>query len=265
MSIGLMGSCIALSDDCNDIIVGTREGLVIVWNIEYQFLFVFDYRSDETGVFTNAHQPRLILPGLPSKVTQILASRDLDILIASTSENLVYLFNLRDGRFVQMININDHVVNAKNVESKTEKFNYRITQILTTWTGYVVVAVSALQPSLKHYLFCFDLNGNKLYMRDDVWRIHTMICSSDSKWIFAESVSNICIFTLPDLRLNTVLSSQTKKIHSLCVSADNRALFAGVENGEIFCYGLNLRWKEKEEEMPQRAGEDEIGNSEDLE
>lgn len=38
MIIGLMGSCIALSDDCNDIVVGTREGLVVVWNIEYQFI-----------------------------------------------------------------------------------------------------------------------------------------------------------------------------------------------------------------------------------
>lgn len=29
-----MGSCIALSDDCNDLIVGTRDGLLVVWNIE---------------------------------------------------------------------------------------------------------------------------------------------------------------------------------------------------------------------------------------
>ena len=40
--IGLMGSCVALSDDCNDLIVGTRDGLLVVWNIEYiLFLFFF--------------------------------------------------------------------------------------------------------------------------------------------------------------------------------------------------------------------------------
>ena len=206
----------------------------------------------------------MILPGLPAKVTHILASRDLDIVIASTSDNHIFLFNLRDGCFVQMININEHVVNAFNQEGKVTKNNYRITQILATWTGYIVVSVSSVQPTLKNYLFCFDLNGNKLYSRDDVCRIHTMISSADSKWIFAESINNICIFTLPDLRLNTVLSSQAK-IQSICVSADNRALFAGAEDGRILCYGLNLRWKEKEEDMPQRMNEDVIGNSEDFE
>lgn len=207
----------------------------------------------------------MILPGLPSKVTQILASRDLDVLIASTTENLIYLFNLRDGRFVQIININDHVNNPTNCEGKTIKYNYRITQILTTWTGYIVVSVSSLQKSMKNYLFCFDLNGNKLYSRDDVHRIHTMISSSDSKWIFAESTKHICIFTLPDLHLNTVLSSQTKSVQSICVSADNRALFAGVDDGTIFCYGLNLRWKEKEEEMPLQVDEEAIETTEELE
>ena len=227
-------------------------------------MFFLMCRGDDNEKFASSKLPRLILPGLPSKVTQILASRDLDILIASTADNLIYLFNLRDGRFVQMINIHDHVASPLNQEGKVVKNNYRITQVLTTWTGYVLVSVSSLGPKLNNYLFCFDLNGNKLYSRDDVCRIHTMISSSDSKWIFAESINNICIFTLPDLRLNTVLLSQTK-IQSICVSADNRALFTGAEDGKIFCYGLNLRWKEKEEEMPQRANEDEIGNTEDLE
>ena len=164
-----------------------------------------------------------------------------------------------------MININDFVETPINQEGKTVKYNYHITQILSTWTGYILVSVSTLQPTLKNYLFCFDLNGNKLYSRDDVCRIHTMISSSDSKWIFAESVNNICIFTLPDLHLNTVLSSQAKQIQSICVSADNRALFAGAEDGQIFCYGLNLRWKEKEEEMPHSSNDVEFGNEDDLE
>ena len=85
------------------------------------------------------------------------------------------------------------------------------------------------------------------------------------KRIFDEYVNIICIFTLPDIHLNTVLSSQTKKIQSICVSADNRALFAGAEDGQIFCYGLNLRWKEKEEEMPHSSNEVEFGNADDLE
>lgn len=258
-----MGSCIALSDDCNDIVVGTRDGLLVVWNIEYYFSSFMSCRENDNEQFS-LRLPRLILPGLPSKVTQIIASRDLDLLVASTADNLIYLFNLRDGRFVQMINLHDHLPSPLNQEGKTIKNNYRITQILTTWTGYVVVSVSSLDTKLNNYLFCFDLNGNKLYSRDDVCRIHTMISSSDSKWIFAESVNNICIFTLPDLRLNTVLSSQIR-IQSICVSADNRALFAGAEDGKILCYGLNLRWKEKEEVMPQRSNEDEIGNAEDLE
>ena len=67
-----------------------------------------------------------------------------------------------------------------------------------------------------------------------------------------------------DLKLNTVLSSPIK-IDSLCVSSDNRALLAGAESGEVFCFGLNLRWKEKEDEMPARVDEGDIETTEDLE
>ena len=108
------------------------------------------------------------------------------------------------------------------------------------------------------------MNGFLLYSRRDVRRIHTMLSSNDSKWLFAESSHNICIFTLPDLKLNTVLSSPIK-IDSLCVSSDNRALLAGAESGEVFCFGLNLRWKEKEDEMPARVDEGDIETTEDLE
>lgn len=198
-------------------------------------------------------------------MTQVVASRDLDLIVASTSLNQVYLFNLRDGRFVQVIEMNQYIQQPVAESGKMTKLNYRITQLRTTWTGYVLVSVTCLQGDLPNYLFCFDVNGFLLYSRNDVRRIHTMTTSKDSKWLFAESSHNICIFTLPDLKLNTVLSSPKLKIDSLCVSSDNRALLAGVEDGEVFCFGLNLRWKEKEDEMPARVDEEDIRNTEDLE
>lgn len=197
-------------------------------------------------------------------MTQVVASRDLDLIVASTSTNQVFLFNLRDGRFVQVIEMNQHIEQPFTESGKAAKLNYRITQLLTTWTGYILVSVTCLHGSLPNYLFCFDVNGFLLYSRRDVRRIHTMLSSNDSKWLFAESSHNICIFTLPDLKLNTVLSSPIK-IDSLCVSSDNRALLAGAESGEVFCFGLNLRWKEKEDEMPARVDEGDIETTEDLE
>ena len=61
-----------------------------------------------------------------------------------------------------------------------------------------------------------------------------------------------------------MLASAKLKIESLCVSSDNRALLAGVENGDVFCYGLNLRWKEKEDEMPVEAEEEVLEGNEEL-
>lgn len=212
--------------------------------------------------------PSLILPGLPSKVVQICASKDLDLVVASTAANQVYLFNLRDGRFVQVIDCTQRVESPWQEEAKTVKANYRITQLLATWMGYVLISMVSLRRGLPNYLFCFDVNGILLYERHDVAKIHTLSASHDSKWLFAESTHHICIFTLPDLRLNTVLASPKLKIESLCVSSDNRALLAGVENGEVFCYGLNLRWKEKEDEMPveteAEVDEEMLGGNEEL-
>lgn len=220
-------------------------------------------RSDDASR-SGAKLPSLILPGLPAKVVQITASRDLDLIVASTVTNQVYLFNLRDGGFVQIIDCAQHVERPTQEEGKTVRTNYRITQLRTTWMGYVLISVVSLRSGLPNYLFCFDVNGILLYKRSDVRKIHTLSTSQDSKWLFAESTHHICIFTLPDLRLNTVLSSTTLKIESLCVSSDNRALLAGVENGSVFCYGLNLRWKEAEEEMPRETGDEVIEGTEDL-
>ena len=33
-SLAVVGTCIALTEDATEVIVGSREGLVIVWNIE---------------------------------------------------------------------------------------------------------------------------------------------------------------------------------------------------------------------------------------
>ncbi|CBK24941.2 uncharacterized protein [Blastocystis hominis] len=213
---------------------------------------------------SEAGRPSVILPGLPSKVVQICASKDLDLVVASTASNQVYLFNLRDGRFVQVIDCTQRVESPWQEEGKTVKANYRITQLLTTWMGYVVISMISVRRGLPNYLLCFDVNGILLYERHDVAKIHTLSASHDSKWLFAESTHHICIFTLPDLRLNTVLASPKLKIESLCVSSDNRALLAGVENGDVFCYGLNLRWKEKEDEMPVEAEEEMMEGNEEL-
>lgn len=221
-------------------------------------------REGDGEDLTKAGRPSVILPGLPSKVVQICASKDLDLVVASTASNQVYLFNLRDGRFVQVIDCTQRVESPWQEEGKTVKANYRISQLLTTWMGYVVISMVSLRRGLPNYLLCFDVNGILLYERHDVAKIHTLSASHDSKWLFAESTHHICIFTLPDLRLNTVLASAKLKIESLCVSSDNRALLAGVENGDVFCYGLNLRWKEKEDEMPVESEEEVLEGNEEL-
>ena len=193
------------------------------------------------------------------------ASRDLDLIVASTAANQVYLFNLRDGRFVQVIDLVQYIEKPITEDKKVPKPNYRITQLVTTWTGYVLVSVTSLHSSLPNYLFCFDVNGYLLYGRADVRRIHTMCTSKDSKWLFCASSYNLCIFTLPDLRLNTVLASPKLRIDSVCVSSDSRALLAGVQDGSVLCFGLNLRWKEAEEDMPAAVDENDLGMPEDLE
>ena len=149
---------------------------------------------------------------------QVSVSKDLDLIAASTAANQVHLFNLRDGRFVQVIDVSQFV-EKPFTDDKVPKTNYRITQLVTTWTGYLIIAVTSLHTSLPNYLFCFDINGYLLYKRTDVRRIHTMCTSKDSKWLFCASAHNICIFTLPDLRLNTVLSSSEVQIDSICVGA----------------------------------------------
>ena len=189
-------------------------------------------------------------------------SKDLDLIAASTAANQVHLFNLRDGRFVQVIDVSQFV-EKPFTDDKVPKTNYRITQLVTTWTGYLIIAVTSLHTSLPNYLFCFDINGYLLYKRTDVRRIHTMCTSKDSKWLFCASAHNICIFTLPDLRLNTVLASSEVQIDSICVSSDHRALLAGVHDGSILCFGLNLRWKEAEEPMPVAVDESDLSITED--
>ena len=192
-------------------------------------------------------------------------SKDLDLIIATTATNQVYLFNLRDGRFVQVIDLHQFVQTPLTEDKKQAKQNYRITQVITTWTGYLVVSIASLHTNLPNYLFCFDINGNLLYKKTDVRRIHTMCTSADSKWLFCASAHHICIFTLPDLRLNTVLTSSTLRIDSVCVSSDNRALITGVNDGSILCFGLNLRWKEAEDQMPSAIDEYDMGQTEDIE
>lgn len=193
------------------------------------------------------------------------ASKDLDLIVATTATNQVYLFNLRDGGFVQVIELNQHVEKPLTEDKKQAKQNYRITQVITTWMGYLVVSIASLHANLPNYLFCFDINGNLLYKRTDVRRIHRMCTSADSKWLFCASSHHICIFTLPDLRLNTVLTSTQLRIDSVCVSSDNRALLAGVNNGSVLCFGLNLRWKEAEDKMPVAIDENDLGQTEDIE
>lgn len=94
---------------------------------------------------------------------QVSASRDLDLIVASTAANQVYLFNLRDGRFVQVIDLAQYVEKPVTEDKKLPKPNYRITHMVTTWTGYVLISVTSLHSNLPNYLFCFDVNGYLLY------------------------------------------------------------------------------------------------------
>ena len=52
-------------------------------------------------------------------------SKDLDLIAASTAANQVHLFNLRDGRFVQVIDVSQFV-EKPFTDDKVPKTNYRI-------------------------------------------------------------------------------------------------------------------------------------------
>ena len=71
--VAVCGTCIALTEDATEVIVGTREGLVIVWNVESVNHSPLIFRNDSTATEhtqqteTAIRLPRLILPGLPAK------------------------------------------------------------------------------------------------------------------------------------------------------------------------------------------------------
>lgn len=183
--------------------------------------------------------------------------------MASTSSNQVFLFNLRDGRFVQVIEMNQHI---------EQPFTESARRPSSTTAHAAAHHVDGVHSGVRHLSARRSAELPLLLRRERLPAVLAARCAQNPhdavverlKVALRESSHNICIFTLPDLKLNTVLSSPIK-IDSLCVSSDNRALLAGAESGEVFCFGLNLRWKEKKDEMPARVDEGDIETTEDLE
>ncbi|KAK8798674.1 hypothetical protein WA158_007758 [Blastocystis sp. Blastoise] len=268
----VIGSCVSLTEDGKEAIMGTREGLVLVWDLVSlaQQTTINQSGSKMLGRLTRALSskskngsskgnevlPRLILLGLPSKVVQVNGFRDLDLIVAATQDNIIYLFNLSNGRYVNNIDVTKDLpqlpvsTEKEGEKEKEKKIPYIVRGVLTTWRGYLLIAVGANINGLKNYILCYDINGTLLYTRDDVSRIHSLCSSTDSSWLFAASNQTICVYTLPDLMLNTVLQAPTNvKYESICVSNDTRALLAGTAKGKILIYGLNLIRSEREETM----------------
>ena len=181
-------------------------------------------------------------------VVQVSGFRDLDLIVAATQDNIIYLFNLSNGRYVNKIDVNANL--PQPAEKDDKKVPYIIRGVLTTWRGYLIITVGANISGLKNYLLCYDINGTLLYTRNDVQRIHSLCSSTDSLWLFAASNQSICVYTLPDLMLNTVLRApDNTKYESIAVSNDTRALLSGIAKGKILIYGLNLVRSEREEKM----------------
>ena len=70
----MLGTCVTLTEDDREVVVGTRDGLVVVWNVEWASCAgvtrrgLAQHTTDEAAAYAFSTQlPRLILPGLPSK------------------------------------------------------------------------------------------------------------------------------------------------------------------------------------------------------
>ena len=206
-------TCLALSNDGNTMISGSKDTTVMIWNVN----------TNKNTWLNNNAVPKHILYGHDDEINCIVYDCYLDIIISGANDGVVLVHTASNGQFLRTISES----NAKPV----------------LWIGICNNHLYSIIIYSKNQIKKYAINGRLLNKIDINERLLSLILSKDGNYLITGGMRGIVtIYSMKDLTIIYEMDECNSTITSMYLSQDERNLIVGLATGHICIYALNITY-----------------------
>jgi len=192
-------SCMATDDTF--LATGSNDGCVMIWQI-----------SQTPPASGKGLTPIHRLQGHTGAITCVDIYADEDTIVSGSEDGTCRLYSLAKAKFTRRLRYDGHIPEKVQV----------------TEQAHIVTLCSSF------YLSVHSMNGKLLGTQESDQKIYDFQSTTDGEFLITgDAAGQVTIMELYSLRILKIFELSSM-VRSIGLSKDNRYIFAGLENGELF-------------------------------